>query len=79
MSSPCAAALLQEAVAWLQPQQLQGLFAYVIKAASAEDTDYDSGCLTAQAALLALVATLEIVRACSLLPYMVCSPLTICL
>ncbi|CAL8465149.1 g4684 [Coccomyxa elongata] len=69
-SPPCAAALLQEALAWLQPQQLQDLFDFVIKVVSADDSGSDSGYLAAQAALLALAAVLEIVRACSLLPYM---------
>ncbi len=77
MSPPCAAALLQEALAWLQPQQLQDLFDFVIKVVSAEDSGSDCRYLAAQSALLALAAILEIVWACSLLPYMVCNPLDV--
>ncbi|BDA50749.1 probable RNA polymerase II-associated protein 1 at N-terminal half [Coccomyxa sp. Obi] len=66
VSPQCAAAVLQEAAAWLRYQLLQELFKFADSVSG-----NDSGYPTIQAALLALAAVLGIVRACTLLPSMV--------
>lgn len=60
----CAAALLQEALTWLQPQSLHGLLDFALTAASPDASSHTISS-TAQAAFLALAAALDIVRACS--------------
>lgn len=69
VSPQCAAAVLKEVATWLRYQLLQELFDFAKSVRG-----IDSGCPTIQAVLLALAAVLEIVRACTLLPSMVCNP-----
>ncbi len=73
VSPRCATAILQEALAWLQPQSLQGLINFVMTAA-AVDSISNTVSSTGQAALLALAAAFDIVRACTAIPDMVPTP-----
>ena len=73
VSPCCAAAILQEALAWLQAQSLQGLINFVMTAA-AVDSISNTVSSTGQAALLALAAAFDIVQACTAIPDMVPTP-----